>query len=402
MKKDLRETESITDSIKTRKIIIALHEYLPTGPGHDLRDYLLINHAKEIVFITHPLLNLKQNYVSRSHMKIYYRDGTTTETISKFRLIFSMSILYFKDLILTLIWIIGKKETYDLYVGLDPINAIAGIILKKIRLVDKVVYYTIDYMPKRYKNVILNFVYHKFDKFCVRYADDTWNVGTTMGQARETYNHMDQKIYSKQYILPIGIWLDKIKPLSFDKVNKYKLVYIGGLKHIMGVDLIIDAMPKLVKKIPHIRLDIIGGGIDEDNLKYRVRQLKIEKYVIFHGWIRERKKIQAIASDAALGIATFNTDERSIEIKNADPSKVKEYLSMGLPVITTNVLPNHQELEKNKCAMVIPYSVNALVRAVEALLSNKKLLQEYRTNGRQYVAKFNYPMLFSNALSRVL
>jgi len=393
--------DQVINDLKTKKIIIALHESLPNGPGHDLRDYLLNNCAKKILFITHPLLNLKEFYANHSCMRTHY-NGTTKENIVKFSLKFPMPILYFKDLFLTLIWIIKKRETYDLYIGLNPLNAFAGIILKKVRLVNKAVYYTIDYVPKRYRNKFLNFIYHKLDKFCVYHADETWNVAEAMKLSRENYNHMNRKAYSRQFTLPGGVWLDKFKPLAFGKINKYKLVYIGGLRHIMGVDLIIDAMPELVKKNPKIRLDIIGGGIDKEKLQNKVRQLKIEKYVTFHGWIKERNKILSIASDGAIGIATFNTDEYSIEIKNADPAKVKEYLSMGLPVITTNVLHNHQELKKNKCAIIIPYSVNALIKAVEKLTVDKKLLQDYRTYGRQYISKFSYPILFSNALRRVL
>jgi len=389
------------DIIKTKKIIIVLHENLPTGPGHDLRDYLLINKAKEIVYVTHPLLSLKQNYANRSRMQVYARSGVI-ERQSKYHLSLPMPILYFKDLFLTLVWVIGRREKYDLYVGLDPINAFAGILLKIIGLVNKTVYYTIDYVPKRFDNIVLNFVYHSLDKFCVRYSDDTWNVGGEVANAREKYYHMDRKIYSKQYHLPIGVWPGQFKSLPFEKINLNKLVYIGSLKHIMGVELMIDAMPKLVKKFPRLRLDIVGGGVDEEILKQRVRKLKAEKYIIFHGWIRDRARVGVLASDAVIGLATFNTDEFSVEVKNADPSKIKEYLSMGLPVITTNVVPYYLELEKSKCAIVISYSVDSLVDAVETLLTNKTRLQAYKANASKFAEQFDYSKLFTNALSRVL
>ena len=164
----------------------------------------------------------------------------------------------------------------------------------------------------------------------------------------------------------------------------------------------IDAMPKLVKKFPRLRLDIVGGGVDEEILKQRVRKLKAEKYIIFHGWIRDRARVGVLASDAVIGLATFNTDEFSVEVKNADPSKIKEYLSMGLPVITTNVVPYYLELEKSKCAIVISYSVDSLVDAVETLLTNKTRLQAYKANASKFAEQFDYSKLFTNALSRVL
>lgn len=389
------------DIVKTKKFIIVLHENLPTGPGHDLRDYLLENKVKELVYITHPLLSLKQNYKNISHVKAYMQNEVIDKA-EKLHIAFPMFLLYFKDFILTLLWVMARKKKYDVYVGLDPINGFAGIFLRMIGLVGKTVYYTIDYVPKRFDNILLNFVYHSLDKLCVRYSDDTWNVGGEVAKAREKYYQMDRKIFSKQYHLPIGVWPGQFNPLPFEKINLNKLVYIGSLKHIMGVELMIDTMPKLVKKFPRLRLDIIGGGIDEEILKQRVKALKVENHVIFHGWIKDRVKVEILASDAAIGLATFNTDRFSVEVKNADPSKVKEYLSMGLPVITTDVTPYHQKLEKDKCAIVISYSVEALVDAVETLLTNKTLLQTYKTNAPKFVEQFDYPKLFTKALSRVL
>src|SRR3989344_619720 len=137
----------IQEKINKKTFVIALHESLPGGPGHDLREYLLINNVKEIVFITHPLLNLKEFNINRSRIKTYTKK-MFIETQAKFHLILPMPLLYTKDLIYTLMWIIRRRKTYDVYIGLDPLNAFAGIILKKLQKVNKVVYYTIDYVPK--------------------------------------------------------------------------------------------------------------------------------------------------------------------------------------------------------------------------------------------------------------
>ena len=72
----------------------------------------------------------------------------------------------------------------DLFVGIDNLNALAGIFLRKLGAVRRVAYYVIDYTPRRFANPLLNRLYHWIDRTCVRHADVIWNLSSRMHKVR--------------------------------------------------------------------------------------------------------------------------------------------------------------------------------------------------------------------------
>lgn len=386
--------------LKTKKIVIALHEGLPVGPSHDLRKFLLDNFVGELLFITHPLTYVKDFYKESSKYK-YYQDGELIKEKKAFHWRLPDVFLYCKDFMYGVIWCFGQNEKYDVFFGVDPLNALAGLFLKKLGRVEKVVYYTIDYFSQRFSNKIINKIYHLLDKISVRLADETWNLSPVMVQARENYNNMNRKIYNKQITVPIGVWFYEIKRKPFNKIDKDKIIFIGHLTSYMGVDLILKAAPIIIKKIPTIKIEIVGGGDMEKSLKDFAKDLQIINNVKFYGWIHERKKIDEILSDGAVGLAPFNTTLLHDEIKNADPAKLKDYMAFGMPVIVTNAISNTKQLEVARCCIIINYDAQVLANAVIKLLQNEKLLKEYRNNALTYARQFDYDRIYSENLSRL-
>lgn len=393
--------QSFLMDLSNKKIVIVTHRSLPLGPAYELRNYLLENNTSEVLSINHPLLNMKEFYGNTSEIELY-KKGNLVFKKKAFHWLLPNFLLYFKDFLYTFFWVLRRGKRFDLFVGVDPLNAFPGILLKKLGIEKKVVYYTIDYMTPRFKNKLLNFVYHWLDKFCVRNADETWNVSGQMKTAREEYNHMKGRQYANQYTVPIGVWTSKYKPLPINKINKNKIVYVGSLRPIMGVDLLIQAMPFILKKMPDTKLEIIGGGPDEEELKNLAVSLNIKKNVIFYGWKKDRNLVGKLLSDAMIGLAPFNEGVRKDEVRNADPAKIKEYMAFGLPVITTKAVNNYQDILNTKSGLVVDYNPNKFAEAVFLMLSDKKLLQEYKNNAREYVKQFDYNKIFGENLNRIL
>ena len=207
---------------------------------------------------------------------------------------------------------------------------------------------------------------------------------------------------SKQYVFPICVWVDKVSRKPFSKINRKKIIFRGSLVKEMGVDLIIKAMPKILKVIPNINLEIFGDGIERKKLESDVRKLKVSKYVKFFGWIRERKQLEDRMSDAALGIATFNTNISLDKFRNADPGKIKDYMLMGMPVITTRAISNFQDIQNAEAGMVINYEASDLANAVVKLLLNENLLKKYRDNALKFISQFDCGKLLDENITRVL
>ncbi len=71
------------------------------------------------------------------------------------------------------------------------------------------------------------------------------------------------------------------KALAFE--NCQVLGFLGSFYGYEGIDLAISAMPSVLKQNPNVRLLLVGGGSQEQNLKHQVTLLGLEGKVIFTG-----------------------------------------------------------------------------------------------------------------------
>lgn len=385
--------------LKNKRIAIVTHKsIMPCIPGGDLKKFFLEHGCGGLIYITHPLLLLKESYDLFSEGE-HYKGSSLIKTFRAQHWVLPESLLYIKDAIYTIFWVLATKEVSDLYFGINNLNALAGLILKKMGRIKKVIYYTIDLYPQRFNNKLINWIYHKLDKICVRFCDETWNVSPFLVEYREKKG-MKGLQYSRQFTVPIGIWFNEMKRASTRDVKKTKIVYVGHLKAFYGVDLAIRAMLEIRKKIPGISLEIIGGGEQQRELENLAKKLGLSDCVRFYGW-KEKKEAEKLLADAALGLAPFNThvDEK---IKNADPAKIKDYMALGLPVVMTNASLNAETISKLKCGIVIDYTPESLAKAVIKLLSNRNTWRQYRKNALKYIQQFDWNYLFSKNISRLL
>ena len=391
-----------TQKIKSCNILVINHEHRKGGVGHVLRDFLLEQYVKNLLFIAHPLLYAKEMYKESSYFE-FYTKGKLIKKSKGFHWRLPEPILYFKDFIYSIFWVYKTGLRYDCIVALDPLNSIAALILKFLGKAEKVVYYSIDYFPTRFNNPIMNRIYHLIDKISVRFCDETWNVGGRMSKARSEFNNMKGPKYLKrQHHVPIGVWFSRIKKKPLDKFDDRRLVFAGHFISYMGVDLVIKSLPKIIKKIPNIKLDLVGGGEEKQAWQKLAKKLGVEKNINYQDWISDRENFHLYLSDAAIGLAPFNINILDDKVKNADPGKIKDYASVGLPIITTKAIYTWKDIEKARCGFIINYDKRDFVNAVLKLLTNRDLLLEYRKNALEYARQFDWEEIFTKNISRVL
>ena len=69
-----------------------------------------------------------------------------------------------------------SRKKIDLFIGIDNLNALTGIIMKAFGKVDKVAYYIIDHMDRRFKNPFFNFFYETIDRIACENSDVIWSL----------------------------------------------------------------------------------------------------------------------------------------------------------------------------------------------------------------------------------
>lgn len=379
--------------LKHKKIVIVTHVFA-TGPAQELEEYLK-NRVKELLFIGHPF-----SYASdiRSFYKRYEK-GTLTKEKKALSWKLPGLLMWFKDIVYTIFWTLCSKGKFDLYVGADNLNAFTGLFLRKIGKVKKVIFYTIDYLPKRFDNKILNGLYHWVDRYCVRHSNQNWNLSSRIAEQREKRSATKGKS-TPQIVVPIGTHFNRIKRLPIEKINRKHLVYMGHLREGQGIELIIASLPEAVKRIPDLKLLFIGTGHLKNKIEEETGKLGVRSFVEFTGYIEEHKDMERILVRCAVGLAPYEPSPHSLA-RYTDPGKPKQYLACGLPVIVTRVPEIAKEIEKWPMGITINYDKKELADAIIRLLEDEQFYNKCRKNAVEFASGLSWNKIFERALAAI-
>lgn len=292
----------------------------------------------------------------------------------------------------------GKK--YDLFIGLESLNALAGAILKKIGFVKIVVYYVSDYSPNRYKAGWFNTLYLKLDQWAASNADYIWDVSLAMMPAR-LKTGLDKKHAGKLVHVPNALFPNQIDYLPLSKVLPNSLLFAGTLGPENGPDLAIEIVGILKKSFKDISLHIYGGGdSDIQRLKALVQNLKLEKQVFFHGFFTNQVKLSKEIRKYALGLAPYRAIPGSPRWF-ADATKTRLYLAAGLPVVTTQVPPLGKEIEADGAGIVADDTPLDQAKAITLILKNKENYKKMREAAIKRAKNNTWENTYNQALKRM-
>ncbi|MCD8028888.1 MAG: RecX family transcriptional regulator [Erysipelotrichaceae bacterium] len=100
-------------------------------------------------------------------------------------------------------------------------------------------------------------------------------------------------ISKNMHVIPTGLELDRFHVFNEENVHKIKdmyhlhhhfiLTFLGRIASEKSVDMIIEAMPDIIKQNDNIRFMIVGDGPQLDDLKQLSQQLNMDDYIIFTG-----------------------------------------------------------------------------------------------------------------------
>lgn len=305
-----------------------------------------------------------------------------------------------RDFISCFDFVLKDKKKYDLFIGLESINALAGIVLKKLGFVKKTVYYVSDYSPNRYKSKWFNDIYLILDRLAATYSDYIWDVSLAMMPAR-IKTGLDKSMAAKVVHIPNALFPNQISYLPQAKVVPYSMVYAGTLGKENGPDLAIETLKIISKEIPKAKLHVFGGGdSDLKRLKKLTSKLELNDEVVFHGFFTDQIKLSAEIKKYALGLAPYKAIHGSPRWW-ADATKIRLYLAAGLPVITTQVPPLGKEIQKDNSGIVAKDNPKAQVKAIIKLFKNKPLYSEMRGNSIRRAKNNTWENTYSKAIEEM-
>jgi glycosyltransferase involved in cell wall biosynthesis len=166
------------------------------------------------------------------------------------------------------------------------------------------------------------------------------------------------------------------------------LVYGGGVNFHRGIQTVIQALKTLTPTITRIRVWIIGPGSYLGNLKKLARDLNVEKYVHFFGWMNRKELLMHISrADVALipHIKSPHTD-------NTVPHKLFQYMYAGIPILSSNCAPLERIVKETGTGLIFKnQDPDSFAESLTQLLSDEDFLRKIPENGRRNVeTKYNW------------
>ncbi|MFC2149404.1 glycosyltransferase [Candidatus Auribacterota bacterium] len=363
------------------------------GPVQALKNYLE-RKKRDFLFVAVPF---SYTTLERAYAE-HYRSGEISKEIPGPRNpdIKKLYIpYYFRSALFTFFQVAGRKKKVGLYVGIDNLNAFIGLVLKKLGYVDEVAYYVIDYTKNRFILSFFNKIYHAVDRICVKHADYIWNISDRIADVRKEQGVPP----NKNLVVNVGVELEKIRHCPDPEKDKNILAAVSHLTESKGIQLVIDTIAEVKEKVPAAKLHIIGTGPYESELKRMVKDKKVEDCVSFLGPM-DHNTLFSYLPKCGIALATYTEDPDSITYY-ADPTKPKEYLACGLPIIITKVPWIAEEVEKRPMGVAIRYNKAELKDAIVKLMGDTAFYDECRKKALEFTSGLSWDGIYDKTFSKM-
>ncbi len=152
---------------------------------------------------------------------------------------------------------------------------------------------------------------------------------------------------------------------------------IARLFPLKGHDQLMDAAPKIVKRIPNVRFFLVGDGILLEHLQKRAQEYGILKNFVFAGLI-DRERIPEMISAMDVVVHT--------SLREGLARVLPQALAMGKPCVSFNIDGAPEVVIDDKTGYLVEaYDDEGLARAVSRILENDELRAQMGENGRRHV-----------------
>ncbi len=164
--------------------------------------------------------------------------------------------------------------------------------------------------------------------------------------------------------------------------GKKVIGFIGSFYGYEGLELLVEAFAKLSATEDDLRLLLVGGGVQEENLKRQVKDLSLNNKVVFTGRIPHGEVTRYYSI-----IDLFVYPRHSMRLTElVTPLKPLEAMASQGAVVASNV-GGHRELIKDGETGVLfqSGSIKDLSEKMGMVLGNPALAQQLSANGRRFI-----------------
>jgi len=190
---------------------------------------------------------------------------------------------------------------------------------------------------------------------------------TNLGFPSQRIVYVPNGVERNRFIISSG--KDQLRQQWRLSPNAPVVAYIGTLGLLSHpIDILLDAFVQVVRRLPQARLLLVGGGEDYDKLKHKAKLLGIANYTVFTG----RVPPSDVPLYLSLADVTVDPIHDDLIARARSPLKLLESLTMGVPVVTSDVGDRRSLLGDGALGrLVSPGDSNALAKGLLDILQNQ-------------------------------
>ena len=170
---------------------------------------------------------------------------------------------------------------------------------------------------------------------------------------------LENKYY--KYIPQPPLFSNQIEEGEDVKYGKgFHILYCGNIGTIQGIELVPQAMKKVIEKYDDVYFHIIGMGTNKSKLEEEIKRLDIASNVIYHGPIPMKKARFYYPNIDALYVSLLPSGV----VGKTIPSKLISYLTYKKPIIGVIGGDGRNVLEESKGALLSLPDVDSIAKSI--------------------------------------
>ncbi len=384
-----------------------------SGPIEPLLKFFAENRARYIFVIEqpHPLPDIPLD----CSMEVY-RDGrlVATHVSERFRRLYDIPVgqrvmktylrLKLRDVLASRHLLSQIPTLYPdcgpihFLIGMESVNTLVGQSFRKSLNILKVIYYTFDWSPQRYRNRWMSAAFNWLDKRACERADVAWNVTDAIAEARRDILHYDMRRMAKQLTVHYGVEFRAGLVKPYDQLEKFKVIFSGGHHVDNGAQFLPDIARHVQAANPRVKFVITGGGSMTDELKAKVRDYGLRN-VEFTGYIESPEDLDRLTCECLIGLAPYPATDVSTK-KYGDVIKIRLSFACGLAVVSTPVPPASKEIREEGLGLVTGADAKEMADAILKLCADEALLKKCRDAAIAKAKGHNWTSIYTRAVNQ--
>jgi glycosyltransferase involved in cell wall biosynthesis len=186
----------------------------------------------------------------------------------------------------------------------------------------------------------------------------------------------------KVHVVRCGIDHSRYAPPARSAPPEPVILYLGRLKKYKGIELAIEALPQVLKKVPAAQYWIAGEGSYRGALEAGIARLGLSGHVRLLGHVGGEEKLDLLRKTRVL-VYTSPKEGWGLSVIEAN--------AMGVPVIASNAPGLRESVRDGETGFLVPHGdVAALADRLSALLSDDELWGRMGQAGIRWASRFDW------------